>query len=168
MPTVRWEPRNYSPHYYFRTLERFKIRKMIKNIELFMIFMIFEASVDANSLDETILCLFSFALNKLNKQLHRMRPSNMYPPDDFYPSGSFDPFWMEHEDLFMHKFRFRLAHYHRMLRAMNFEDKTFRVGSVTKKHKYSADLCLLVVLRRLSYPIRFYDMVIDATPVPCK
>ena len=48
-----------------------------------------------------------------------------------------------------------------MLTAMGFQDKTFLVGTARKQHKYSADLCILVVLWRLAYPVRFYDMITD-------
>ena len=30
--------------------------------------------------------------------LHRLRPSNFYPPEGFYQSGSWDPFWSRDEE----------------------------------------------------------------------
>lgn len=160
MPTVRWEPRISAPRYFYHSLERFKIFNSIKDIEHCISLMIFDAC-SGGSFDELLVCMLALVVDHLHSDLHRIRPSNMYPPDDFYPTCSFDPFWIEHNALFKHKFRFRLEHYHRMLRAIDFEDKIFRVGSSGKEHKYKADLCLLVVLRRLAYPIRFYDMVTD-------
>ena len=48
-----------------------------------------------------------------------------------------------------------------MLRGMDFEDKFIIVKSGKKKYKVRADVGLLVVLRRLAFPLRFWDMVED-------
>ena len=79
----------------------------------------------------------------------------MYSLAEFYLSGSYDPFWTEpnHYDLFKHKFLFRFEHFHQMLKAMDLEDKFFRVGGEKKKNKYRADVCLLVLLWQLSFPV---------------
>ncbi len=34
--------------------------------------------------------------------LHRVRPSNFYPPEGFYPNGSYDPFWFENQRFLPH------------------------------------------------------------------
>ena len=107
------------------------------------------------------ICLLALTILSVEEDLHKIRPSCMYPPAGFYPSGSADPFWKQHEDLFFFKFRFRLEHFHQMLRAMDFVDQTFKCGAVGKKYTVRADVCLLVVLRRLSYPVRFWDLVED-------
>ena len=46
---------------------------------------------------------------------------------------------------------------------MDFEDIFFNFGAPTHMHVYRADVCLLIVLWRLSFLVclRFYDMVED-------
>ena len=132
----------------------------IKDLELLLLLLLEEAA-DGKSGGFLLLCLTSFTMLALQDDLNRLQPSNMYPPEGFYPSGSNDPFWSWHYDLFKHKFRFRLEHFHRLTRAIDFEDKCFNIGAPKHKHMYRADVCLLVVLRRLSFPVRFYDMVED-------
>jgi len=34
---------------------------------------------------------------KFEDDLHRLRPSNFYPPEGFYSTGSYDRFWSENE-----------------------------------------------------------------------
>ena len=156
---MRWEPRKSAPRFLYHSLERHKISNLLKIFRILITLQIFE-ELDEEC-DELLLCLTAIAIQNLDQHLHRIRPSNMYPPDGFYPSGAYDDFWLEHKEMFKHKFRFRLDHFHQMLRAMHFEGKVFLVGQAGKKKKYRADVCLLVVLRRLSYPVRFFDMVED-------
>ena len=132
----------------------------IQQLEIVMVLQIYEMCVE-NCCNEVLLCLIALAIEMLQGELHRIRPSNMYPPAGFYASGADDEFWIEHEDLFKHKFRFRIVHFQKMLSAIGFSDKFLLIGPAKKQHRFRADLCLLVVLRRLSYPIRFYDMVED-------
>ena len=132
----------------------------IKDLELLLLLLISEAGDESNG-GFLLLCLTALTMLDYHDGLHLLRPSNMNPPVGFYPSGSDDPFWEVHRDMFKHKFRFRLEHFHRLIRAIGFADKIFIIGADNHKHKYRADVCLLVVLRRLSFPIRFYDMVSD-------
>ena len=161
MPILHWEWRKSSPHYYFHSFERFEIAEMIKDFELLLL-LLFSAEEEATDGRFLLMCLTSLTMLHLQDDFQLLRPSNMYPPAGFYPSGSYDPFWTEpnHYDLFKHKFRFRLEHFHVMLKAMDLEDKFFRVGAEKKKNKYRADVCLLVVLRRLSFPVCFFDRIV--------
>jgi hypothetical protein len=95
----------------------------------------------------------------IESDLHRLRPSNFHPPDGFYPKGASDAFWTRNEELFYNKFRFSLGHFHRLIRVMGLEDKQLLCGAGRNKHR--AVSCLLVVLRRLSYPCRFWEMTED-------
>jgi len=102
-----------------------------------------------------LICLTSLTMLHVQDDLQLLRPSTMYSLAEFYLSGSYDPFWTEpkHYDLFKHKFLFRFEHFHQMLKAMDLEDKFFRVGGEKKKNKYRADVCLLVLLWQLSFPV---------------
>ena len=57
--------------------------------------------------------------------LHRLRPSNFYAPDGFFPKGSHDDFWLCNEDLLHARTRFRLSHFHCLMTAMELDDKYF-------------------------------------------
>jgi hypothetical protein len=50
-----------------------------------------------------------------------------------------------------------------MLKAMDFVDQGFQVksGAAGKMYTVQVDVCLLAVLRRLSYQCRFWDLVED-------
>ena len=117
MPTVRWECRKTLPHYYFHSFERFQMFETIKDLELLLLLLLEEAA-DGKSGGFLLLCLTSFTMLALQDDLNRLQPSNMYPPEGFYPSGSNDPFWSWHYDLFKHKFRFRLELFHRLTPAI--------------------------------------------------
>ena len=121
MSTVRWEPRKSATWFLYHSLERHKISNLLKIFRILITLQIFE-ELDEEC-DELLLCLTAIAIQNLDQHLHRIRPSNMYPPDGFYPSGAYDDFLLEHNEMFKHKFRFRLEHYHQMLRAMLYEGK---------------------------------------------
>ena len=67
MPTVRWEPRKSCQRYYYHSLERFKLYNLIKDIELFLAWMIFDASYDHN-FDEMLLCVLAIFLDNLHNE----------------------------------------------------------------------------------------------------
>jgi len=100
-------------------LERHKISNLLKIFRILITLQIFE-ELDEEC-DELLLCLTAIAIQNLDQHLHRIRPSNMYPPAGFYPSGAYDDFWLEHKEMFKDEFRFRLEHFHQMLRAMHYE-----------------------------------------------
>ncbi len=87
-----------------------------------MLFLLVEA-VDDNGGSYLLICLTALTMLYLEDDLNKLSPSNLYPPVGFYPMGSEDEFWLEHQDLFFFKFRFRLEHFHQMIRAMDFADK---------------------------------------------
>ena len=78
--------------------------------------------------DEWDLCITAICMHLYHQDLHKIRPSNMYPPVGFYPKA-YDEFRRDHDAMFNHKFRFRLVHFHRMLKAIDFEGRIFIVGS---------------------------------------
>jgi hypothetical protein len=104
--------------------------------------------VDKESGGILSFCMTALTMLSIESGLHRLRPSNFYPPDDFYPKGAYDAFWTRNEELFYNKFRFRLSHFHGLIRVMGLEDKHLLFSAGRNKHR--ADLCLLVMLRRLS------------------
>ena len=48
MPTVQWETRTLSPHHYFRSLERFHMAQMLRDLELILMFFMLETSDDSS------------------------------------------------------------------------------------------------------------------------
>ena len=99
----------------------------LKDLEILLVLQIFELGVE-DSCDELLMSLIAVAMDHLQSQLNRVRPSNMYPPAGFYPTGSDDDFWIQHADLFKHKFRFRLDHFKRIINAIGFIHNLLRVG----------------------------------------
>ena len=94
----------------------------------------------------------------LGNDLCSLRPSNFYPPRGFYPTGSHDVFWTSNEDLFLKRFRFRLPHFHRLMTAMKLDGEYFTCDT---GKKYPADVCMMVLLRRLSYPCTFWQLATE-------
>ena len=110
MPTVRWETRTLSPHHYFRSLERFHMVQMFRDLKLILIFFMLEMS-DYSSGCITLPLLTKMTIFLVEDDLRRIRPSNFYLPAGFYPRGSDDSFWDDHSDHFFTKFRFRVPHF---------------------------------------------------------
>jgi hypothetical protein len=100
----------------------------MKDLHLFMLFLIMEA-IDKESCGVLSICMTALTMMSIEDDLHRMRPSNFYPPENFYPDGAYDAFWARNEELFFNKFRFRLSHLHRMSRAMGLEVQHFICGA---------------------------------------
>jgi hypothetical protein len=132
--------------------------KTLDDLHLFMLFLIMEG-LEKESGGFLSFCMTALTMLSIEDDLYRLRPSNFYPPDGFYPDGAYDDFWCRNEELFFKKFRFRLSHFQRLMRAMDLVDKQLLCGA--GRNKYRADLCFLVVLRRLSYPCRFWEMTED-------
>lgn len=68
------------------------------------------------------------------------------------------------EDLFFKMFRFRREHFNRVLTAMKLDGKSILcgrkgTGSRNRAQHFPADICLLIVLRRMAFPCRFVDLV---------
>ena len=108
MPTVRWETSTLSPHHYFRSLERFHMVQMLRDLELVLMFFILEMSDDSSG-GVTLPLLKIMTIFPVEDDLRRIRPSNFYIPARFYPRGSEDSFWDDHSDHFFTKFRFLIS-----------------------------------------------------------
>ena len=93
------------------------------------------------------------------EDLFLKRHAVLYPVPRLYPGGVFDPFWEDNEALFFFRFRFRRLHFQRTIYAMELSDKSFKCGIGKRFHWYPADLCIMVLLRRLAYPCRFFYLV---------
>ena len=85
------------------------------------------------------------------------RSSVRYPSVGVKQHGAESEFWGD--DLFYDMFRFRKLHFFRMMDAMGLRNKTMFCGRIRKGQRFPADICLMVVLRRLAYPCRFVDLV---------
>jgi hypothetical protein len=141
MPTVAWEIRKQSPHYHFLALERFDMAETVKDLETFLMILMLEAAEDESGCSGVLLmCLTTLTMITFQEDMFMLRVSCLYPPKGFYPSGSYDSFW--NEGLFYRRFLFRLNHFHRLIRAMDFEDKFISVKSGKKKqYKVSTFYC---------------------------
>jgi hypothetical protein len=86
MPTVRWQPRESSPHFFYLSLERFFIVKGLEDIHTFMLFLVME-SLDKESSGFLSFCMTALTIISIESDLHRLRPSNFY---GFDPKGAYD------------------------------------------------------------------------------
>ncbi len=104
-------------------------------------------------------------IKQIRAQLFRKKQSILYTSFEYYPGGATDPFWEGHQALFFLRFRFRREHFLQLLDEMELSGKIFRCytgkpGDNNRKyHNYPADLCIMVVLRCLSYPCTFQELV---------
>ena len=62
MPTVRWEERKHSPHFFYQSLERFKMVQMLEDLEMFLLFLFSTAIVWSFLLVSTAIVEFSYDL----------------------------------------------------------------------------------------------------------
>jgi hypothetical protein len=85
------------------------------------------------------------------------RSAVRYPSPGVKTHGAESEFWTE--DLFDDMFRFRRHHFLHMMDAMGLRNKSIFCGRRKKGQSFPADICLMVVLRRLAYPCRFNDLV---------
>jgi hypothetical protein len=65
------------------------------------------------------------SINALTDDLHRIRPSNYYPPAGFYPMGTKDTYWIANEDIFFTLFGFRRVHFMQLIEAMKLDGIIF-------------------------------------------
>ena len=136
-------------------LNDIKCLKLSWTFELLLLLLLEEAG-DGKSGRFLLLCLPSLTILGLQGDLNWLQSSNMYPPEGFYPSGSNDPFWSWHYDLFKHKFLFRLEHFHRLTPgAQQCFFKTKFSMLELQPTSICEGLMLPPVLWRLTFPARF-------------
>ena len=157
MPTTNWEVKKQSPHYFHYSLERFFMSKQLRNLRSLLLLLFWESAM-GNSNGITTILLVSLKMMDLRNDLCSLRPSNFYPPQGFYPTSSHDVFWTSNEDLFLKRFRFLLPHFHRLMTAMKLDREYFTCDT---GKKYPADVCMMVLLRRLSYPCTFWKLATE-------
>ena len=160
MPTTNWEVRNQSPHYLFYSLERFRMVQKLRKLRFLLLLLILDMVEEDSGGSLTILCM-ALRMMSIQDHLHALRPYNFYPSVGFYPTGTHDPYWTRsarHEELFLKRFRFRLPDFHRLMRAMKMDGEYFTCDT---GKKYPADLCMMVLFRRLSYPCTFWQLATE-------
>jgi hypothetical protein len=72
--------------------------RISEDVLMFMLFVVRE-SVDKESGGFLSFCMTALTMLSLESDLHRLRPSNSYPSDGFYPKGAYDAFWTRKEEL---------------------------------------------------------------------
>ena len=163
MPTVNWEECPQSVHYYHYSLERYLMSQTIDNLQMLLLLLISNsASGDSSGINAIILTLLT--IMNFDEDLHRLRPSNFYPPDGFYPTGCHDDFWDRSDaaaEMFLMRFRFRVPHFRRLMTAMGLDGKAFTIGGNEHGHRFPADVCMMVLFRRLSYPNTFKQLATE-------
>jgi hypothetical protein len=166
MPTVRWEPRKDVQRWFFRTLERYDMMKMMEtfgtallaNVLLFVLKKRRNQPTPESRRRRLIIMVGVFLTQQSLQSAWSLPKSSVrYPYVGVKQHGAESEFWGE--DLFYDMFRFRKMHFFRMMDAMGLRNKTMLCGRKRKGQRFPADICLMVVLRRLAYPCRFVDLV---------
>jgi len=127
--------------------------KSLEGIHMFMLFLVME-SVDKESSGVLSFCMTALTMLSIKSDLHRLTPSNFHPPDGFFPKGAYDAFWTRNEELFYNKFRFRLGHFHRLIRVMGLEDKHLLFGAGRSRHRKLKTFSACALQWRRSMPER--------------
>ena len=175
MPTVNWIVEEYRVRYHYSTLERFDLQKRLDSLQDFLKFLIVSSQSRRRREGDGFyarrrrfmgIFITMRCIEETRAQLFRKRAHILYPSFNFYPGGASDPWWEEHEALFFFRFRFRRQHFLQLMDEMELTGKIFKCrggsaqrGRKAHVHNYSAELVIMVVLRRLSFPGSFHDLV---------
>ena len=162
MPTVRFISRGAEYRYYYKCLERYFIGNQIKALSLAVltqcIVLSRHGSCPSHIRRRRLLCIIGTAL--CIKSLHeRMTKKHV---GTFYPTQHMQTF---DDDLFFKMFRFRREHFYQVLTAMKLDGSKSILcgrkgpGIKNRAQYFPADLCLMIVLRRMAFPCRFVDLV---------
>jgi hypothetical protein len=171
MPTVqvRWEPKRDVQRWFCRTLEtrRYDMMKMMDTLGtgLLATLLLFVLKKRRNQLSRRRRLIVMVGLRLFLTQQSLESAWSLPRSTVHYHSvgvkqhhdGAESEFWGD--DLFYDMFRFRKLHFFRMMDAMGLRNRTIFCGRKRKGQRFPADICLMVVLRRLAYPCRFVDLV---------
>ena len=119
-----------------------------------------DESMDDIEDDVPIMFVTLLYMQFIEESIHRKYEFTTYPTlgRSNYPAGIEDSFWCGKGHLFQLRFRFRQEDLVHIVQAMKLKDKLILCGRKDHHQYYRADLCLMVVLRRLSYPNRFREL----------
>jgi hypothetical protein len=174
MPTTRWEEVEYRARYHFLSLERFDLQNKLNSLEEFLRMQILtdraQRMRDGDGFQARrrrfLLKLLTYrCIEETRSDLFRKRETVLYPAFDFYPGGSSDPWWEGNEGLFYFRFRFRRQHFLTLMDEMELTGKVLKCGDNKHAHNFPADLCIMVLLNRLSYPTT-YKAQVDIFGIP--
>lgn len=158
MPTVRWFPRDARFRHFHKCLQRFYLKKeaeeALKAIAAFLIIELRKrrcaSPLVARRKFLLALAALAFHYDSLMEEIRRKSITVFFPSQEMQ---SWD------DDTFEKMFRFRREDFHRVLDSLQISGKFMLCGRDKREQKYPAHLCLMVVLRRLSFPCRFVDLV---------
>ena len=167
MPTVRWFPRGPEYRYYFSCFERFGMAKTSakyrKAIAVLMVILSRKRRSGKLTADEKrrkmmLIMGCMHRIKRINAEIAKKAVYVYHPPPGVVPHGVEDSFW--DDDLFNSYFRFRKHEFLDILHAMQLSGKYILCGRKNKAQYFPADICMMVLMRRLAYPCRFADMVL--------
>jgi hypothetical protein len=175
MPTVWYEPDDYKIRYHYSVLERFDLQEKLNTLEKFLMFQIITSRARRRREGDGYparrrrflgIFLTFRCIQQTRAELFRTRKTILHPSFEFYPGGASDPWWEENEQLFFNRFRFRRVHFLTLMDEMELTGKSIKCRSGPAKsgqhahvHNYPAEICIMVVLRRLAYPCTFENLV---------
>ena len=95
---------------------------------------------------------------RINAEIRRGAVTVFHPPSGIVTHGVESTFW--DDDLFNAFFRFKKAEFLHIMDLMHLTGKHILCGRKHKAQYFPADICLMVLLRRLAFPSRFVDLVL--------
>ena len=157
IPTVRLQPKSAEFRYKYRCLETFLMTQQIEQLGIATVVQLLvlkpSRTSTAASSSRKILCIAATALCMISLQdrINTKRVRTFYPTQNMQICD---------DDMFIKMFRFRREHLHEMLQALNLDSsKSILHCRQGRAQYFLADLCLMIVLRRMEFPCRFVDLV---------
>ncbi len=142
--------------------------EMLSDLDLFMLSQLIVRKIRAKQgkltarkriTNVVIVACTVLATMSILDDINLKRDTVFYPPADFPTYGVESAYWQNHPALFFSRYRFRQPDLLRAMQAMELYGKEIMVGRKGRHVFYPAEVCLLVMLRRLAYPCRFSDLV---------
>jgi hypothetical protein len=111
------------------------------------------STISCNSLDEEeifIMVLIFLSMLNIEEDLRRKQVFTIRAQPGTYPCTSHHRFWDSLHELFEALCRFRKEDFQRMVHVMGLTGQVYRCGRRGKQQCYPAELCLMVLLCRIS------------------
>jgi hypothetical protein len=159
-------PRGADYRYYYKCLERYFVGKQIQTLSLAVLaqcVILFiqgsrRSTMDSSTRRRKRLSIIGSALciQSLHDKMTKKCVGTYYPTQGMQ---NFD------EELFFKMYRFRRLHFYQMLAAMKLDgNKSILCGRTgsgirNRAQHFPADICLMIMLRRMAFPCRFVDLV---------
>ena len=167
MPTLLCFPGGREYRYFFSCFEQFGISKTKMKYKKAIAVLLFIISckkrhglLTSNEKLRKMMAVMGLMLHikQINNDIQKKYVFTHRPPPGVVQHGVESTFW--DNDLFNAFFRFRKEEFLSCMDAMHLMGKYFLCGGKGHNQYFPADICLMIVMRRLAFPSRFIDLVL--------